>query len=102
MRKNLETVKLGAFDDLQRPPANPFHPADQLAGITPVGPDPGQPGKQIGRPEQEKTCAVPILNVGFMDYDQKEQTQFINQDMPLPARFFLPASYPCGPTTSVV
>jgi len=92
-RQQLEVGKLGAvFDDFQAGAAaraQGTHPIDERAGIAAVGPDAAQPAEAGAQGREQQPGPIAILNVGRMDADQKNQSQGIDQNMPLSARHLL-------------
>ena len=93
-----EVMSLTALDDLKRP----------ASGVSDRGCGPGALISGIGedaldeREEAPRACiedqsrAVAILQIGWMDDDVQQEAERVDQDVPLAAVTFLPASKPCG------
>ena len=84
-------MQLVALDDLQRPSAGL---GDGRGGfgclIAAIGEDALDKGKEAaGAPVENERCAVAILHVGRMDDDVQQETERVDENMPLAARDFL-------------
>lgn len=78
-----------AFDDVENPLPELRGPRHQGTGVAAVGPNPLESWKPASQFAQHVFRAVPILDVGGMHHDGKQQAQRIDDDMPLAARDFL-------------
>jgi len=93
---------VAAFDDLQNPPAQFLGPLDQLACIAAVGPDQLQSREQAFEFFQNQLGAVAILDVAGMYDNRNDQSERVDDNVPLSAVDFLPRVVPVYPPFSVV
>ncbi len=80
------------FDDLQPGAARGTQtapPLDQRAGVSSVSPDAPQPAEPSALRREQQACPIPILNVGWVDADQQNQSQRIDQKMSLSSHHLL-------------
>src|SRR5215469_4020327 len=71
--------------DLEIPVTHRFAPVRQvLASIGAVGPDSLEPRDTIFQSRQETTSTLRIMHICRRDIEQEQDTQGINQEMPLP------------------
>jgi hypothetical protein len=90
------------FDDLQGPMIRHLDPLDQLAGITPVGPDQPQTAEALAQAVQHQSGTVAILNISGMHHSHENQPQGIDEQMPLAAQDLLAGVVAPPPPFSVV
>jgi hypothetical protein len=90
------------FDNLQSPPAELGRPAYQLAGVTTIGPDDLEAGKQSTNLPQHELGSVAVLDVGGVHDDTQYQTEHIDHDVSLSALDFLARVVPAVPPFSTV
>ena len=85
--------------------AHPFDPENELSRIPSIRPDERERAEELvllGFP-QDEFCSVTILNVGSMDNELKDETERINEDMPLASGDLLACIVPMlAPFFSVV
>ena len=89
--ENDETMQLVALDDLQFPRAGL---GDGRGGfgrlIAAIGKDALDKGKEpAGARVEHERCAMAILHVGGMDDDVQQETERVDENMPLAARDLL-------------
>ena len=72
-----------AFDDLQDPSARLLHPANELSRIAAVGPNELESRQRSVDCFQHQLGAVAILHVRRMNDDAPNQTERVDQQMPL-------------------
>ena len=96
-RLHLEADRLlPAVDDLQHPAAVGRHPGGERA-VDRVGPDHSQSGQRAGRPPEDRLGPVPVLDVSRKDRQTPQQSEGVNQKVPLAAAdFFSPRRSPWG------
>jgi hypothetical protein len=88
--------------DFQGPLAHLPDPLDQLARVGAIGPNQLQSGETSFRLRKQQFGPIPILDVGGMDHDGKQQPHGIYQDVPLATVDLLVAVIPMYPPFSVV
>ena len=81
LRQHDEPVQLRALDDLDRakkPAAGPVH---ELARIAAVGKDQSQPTKARAQLLNDKSAAVAVLDIGWMNDQRHDQPERVDQDV---------------------
>jgi len=80
-------VKLGAFDDFEFPRSGSCHGARGLCGVvSAVGKDAFDEREEVpGAAVEHEPCAIAILDVGGVDHDVQEETERIDENVPLAA-----------------
>ena len=92
-RQNLESVlPLGFPHDLERDPAVPGDPGNQLARVATVGPDQRDRRHRHPRAVEDAAPAVAVLQAGRGHQHDDEQAQRVDDDVSLAPLTFLPAS----------
>jgi len=91
-----------SFHNLQNPLTEFLRPFHQLSGIPAVCPDLLQARKTLDDPLQHQPRPVTILDIGRVDHAFKDQTQSIDNNMPLAPLDFLPRIVASGAPFSVV
>ncbi len=84
-----KTVDRRSFDDFDDAAAGLFGPADELAGVSAVGPDELQTMKAMRQSLQNQSRAIAILDIGCVNDDRQHEAQRVNHQMPLAPRDFL-------------
>ena len=89
LRQHDESVQLRALDDFHRaeePPASPVH---ELSRVAAVGKDQSQSVKALAQLGNDKSPAVAVLDVGWMNDQRHDQSERVDEDVPLAARDLL-------------
>ena len=82
--QDLEAVGIGSLHNLQFPCSGaPDDERHLLSGIATIGKDAFDKGEQSSRPTQQMEGAITILNIGGMNDDVQQETQRVDQDVPL-------------------
>ncbi len=93
---------IASFDDLQCPAADSLRPIDQLPGVATVGPDAFQSRVQASQLAKYQFGSVAVLNVGRMDHHRQDQTERVDDQVPLPTVHLLAGIVAARPPFSVV
>src|SRR6516164_71911 len=82
--QDLETDGLGSLYNLQLPcPGAPHDERHLLSRIATVGKDALDEGEQSACSAQQMECSIAVLNVGGMNDNVQQETQRVDQDVPL-------------------
>ena len=87
--KHDELVQFRSLDNLDDPAEGPLAPNDELAGIAAIGPDQLQATESAPQPLDRQHAAFAILNIAGMHHDGQDQSQRVDDDVPLSAVDFL-------------
>ena len=75
---------IGSLHNLQLPcPSAPHDERHLLSRIATVGKDALDEGEQSACPAQQMECSIAVLNVGGMNDNVQQETQRVDQDVPL-------------------
>ena len=78
------------WHDLQGPVARRRNGASRLlAGVAGIGVDALDEGKSAACPLEDRANGIAVLNVGGEHSDAQQQTERVDEDVPLAARDFL-------------
>lgn len=90
-RQDDEVVSLGALDDPERPSSGVGDRRCRLrALISGVGEDALDEREEAPRARvEDQSCAVSVLHIGRVDGDVQQQTERVDEDVPLAARNLL-------------
>ncbi len=84
--QHCEADAVGSLHDLQLPRSSaPNDERHLFAGIATISKDALDEWEQSSRPMQQQESAVTVLNIGRMNHNVQEETQRIDQDVPLAA-----------------
>jgi hypothetical protein len=85
-RQDLKASRIGSLHDLQLPCSGaPDDEGHLLACISPISKDTLDERKQSACPTQERERPIPVLNISWMHDDAQQETQRVDQDVPLAA-----------------
>ena len=89
--ENREVMQLRAVDDLDSPGARlRDRGGERTRVIAGIGEDALDEGEEVARaPVEDQPGAITILHVGRMDDDIQQETDRVDENMPLPARDLL-------------
>ena len=83
-RQHLKSSSVRSLDDLQPPGTSaPHDERHLLSRIATVGKDALDEGEQSACPAQQMECSIAVLNVGGMNDNVQQETQRVDQDVPL-------------------
>ena len=75
---------MGSLHDFQLPCSGaPHNERHLVSGVSAIGKNALDEREQSARPAQKKECSITDLNVGRMNNDAQQETQRIDQDVPL-------------------
>ena len=82
--QNFEAAGIRSLHDLQFPcSCAPDDERHLLTGIATISKNALDEWEQSSRPAQQMECSVTVLNIGRMDDDVQQETQRVDQDVPL-------------------
>ena len=83
-RQDLKARRIGSLHDLQLPcSCAPDDEGHLLACISAISKDTLDEWKQSACPTQERERPIPVLNISWMHDDVQQETQRVDQDVPL-------------------
>ena len=84
-------MRLAALDDLQHPAAGLCEGnSERRSLVSGIGEDALDEGKETaGAPIEDEPRAIAVLDVGGVDDDVQDETERVDEDMPLAARDLL-------------
>ena len=88
-RQHDESVQFRALDDLHRAKMPATGPVHELARIAAVGKDQSQSAKTTAQLLYDKSAAVAVLDIGWMNNQRHDQPERIDEDVPLTPGYLL-------------
>jgi hypothetical protein len=83
-RLAFESGSMGSLHDFQLPwPRCAAQRTRSLSPLSAMGENALDEREQSARPAQKMECSITVLNVGRMNNDAQQETQHIDQDVPL-------------------
>jgi hypothetical protein len=92
----------GAFHDREGPLQRGRHPLDQLASVTPIGPDQLHARELCGQPCEHVLGPIAVLDSRRMHHHHQKETKHIHDDVALAPPRALPPVIAADPPFSVV
>lgn len=84
LRQDFEASSSGSLDDLQSPYSGACdHASHLLTSVAAVGEDKLDEREQSSRSAQQVESTIPVLNIGGMNNNVQQETQRVDQDVPL-------------------
>jgi hypothetical protein len=101
--KHLESFDgIGSLDDFKRPPILLFHVLDEFPGIPTIRPDELELLEVFPGSFKDESGSVAILDIRFMDYGSKKESESVDQNMAFPAFYLFTGVIATKPPFSVV